>query len=379
MRCKKVEWLLSDYVDGTLDAPSRGAVEKHIASCQDCASLLRRLERTIKLVKDTPMPQPSESYWDEFASGVMERLRQEEEERSAWKAWLNELLLTRRPALAVTSAAALAVAAGVFLMHEKPMRTETSVRASDGPPVDAPYVTVPRSSIRAIDSEDTRLAEMPARGVAPSQTAREMHPLVIESVEQSRGWLGIGVQNLTPALQAEFGIADGHGVVVAMVVDSGPAQRAGIKEGDVIRSFAGKAIESPQELIALVAQSEVGKKVALSIIRDGKEETVDVAIGTRMDRGQGREAGLGLVLEEITPQLALRFNMSAPQRGLLVAGARPGGAASRAGLKRGDVILDVNRRPVAGLAAWEALVKDVKPGQKFLVRTQRGFFVIKAD
>jgi hypothetical protein len=378
MKCKKIEWLLSDYLDGTLDAPTKGVVEKHLDSCRNCASSLRRLERAIALVKTPPL-QPSESYWNDFTPRIMERLREEENAREARKIWFGEIFWGRRPAIAVASAAVIAVALSVFLMREKPEKPETTARAGGVPTKGVLRVAAPPPSLRAQRPEDARLVGMSGQRVAPFQMVKEIHPLVIESVGQSRGWLGIGVQNLTPALQVEFGIADDRGVLVAMVVDSGPAQRAGIKEGDVIRSFGEKTIESPRELIALVAQSEIGKKVALSIIRDGKAKTVDVAIGTCAGRGEGREAGLGLVLQEITPQLALRFNMSPPPRGLLVAGVCPGSAASRAGLRPSDIILDVNRRPVAGLAAWKELVKDVKPGQRFLVRTQRGFFVIKAD
>jgi hypothetical protein len=379
MRCKKVEWLLSDYIDGTLDAPTRAILEEHLHSCQACKSSLRRLERTVRLVKDAPMPQPPEYYWSDFTPHLMERLRREEEAGKAWKAWLSELFWTRRPAIVVTSAAAMAVVLSVFLMHERSKRPEESGRAGAVSILDVPYVTMPHSSIRTVDAADTRRMGMPGRGIAQLQMVGDIHPLVIESVEQARGWLGIGVQNLTPALQTEFGVKDGRGVVVAMVVESGPAQRAGLKEGDVIRSFNGKALGSSRDLFALVAQSDIGKKVALSIVRDGKEKTIDVTIGACTARGRECDAGLGLVLKEITPQLALRFNMGLPPRGLLVAGVRPGSAASRAGLRRSDIILDVNRSPVAGLAAWEELVKDVKPGQKFLVRTRRGFFVIKAD
>lgn len=379
MRCKRVERSLSDYIDGALDAPARGAVERHLASCRDCASSLRRLERTVMLVKDSPMRRPPEGYWSEFTPRVMERLRREEEAGEAWKTWFGELFWGRKPAIAITSAAAMAVAASIFLMHDRPLKTETPVRAGGAPKEGVPYFSVPGASLWAPSPDNARLAGMPPGGIEPSQPGGERHPLVVESLDQSRGWLGIGVQDLTPALQAEFGIADGRGVLVAMVVDSGPAQRAGIREGDVIRSFGGKAIDSSRELIALVAMGEAGKRVPLSIIRDGREKTIEVVVGARTENGQGREAGLGLVLEEITPQLALRFNVSAQQRGLLVAGVRPGSAASRAGLRRGDVIMDVGQRPVAGLAAWEKLVKEAKPGRRFLVRTQRGFFVIKAD
>ncbi|MCX6339914.1 MAG: PDZ domain-containing protein [Candidatus Aureabacteria bacterium] len=380
MRCRKVEWLLSDYIDGILGPTTKGSVEKHLAACQNCASALRRLGRTEVLVKNTPMGQPSESYWKEFYPRLMERLKREEGARGSRRVRFRELFPVRRPAVIVTSAAAaLVLAASVFLMREKPERRETTARVSDVPARELPYSIMAIASRQPQDFEAGRLAGMPAGSDAPFQMVKEMHPLVIESVELSRGWLGVGVQELTPLLQAEFGIADGQGVVVAMVVESGPAHSAGIKEGDVIRSFGGKPVKSPQELIALVAQKAVGEKVALSIVREGREKTIEVAIGARTEKERGREAGLGLILEEVTPQLAARFNLSAQSRGLLVTDVHPGGAAARAGMRRGDIVLDVNRRPVTGLADWEARVRDAKPGQKFLVRTQRGFFVIKAE
>jgi len=380
MRCKKIERLLSDYIDGVLDPMTKGFLEKHLVACQNCASAVRRLERTAMLVKNMPMSQPSESYWAQFHPRLVERLRREEGVRESWQVRFRELFTLGRPAVIVTSAAAaLVLAAGIFLVRERPERPETTGSASDVPAQALPYAVMPVASRPPLDFEAGRLAGMPARSDAPFQIAGEMHPLVIESVELSRGWLGVGVQELTPPLQAEFRIADGQGVVVAMVVESGPAHLAGIKEGDVIRSFGGKPVKSPQELIALVARKAIGEKVTLSIVRDGQEKNIEVTVGTRTERGRGREVELGLILEEVTPQLAVRFNLSAPSRGLLVADVQPGGAAARAGMRRGDIILEVNRRAVTRLADWEALVRDVKPGQKFLVRTQRGFFVIKAE
>ncbi|MEJ2746255.1 MAG: zf-HC2 domain-containing protein, partial [bacterium] len=152
MRCKKVEWLLSDYVDGTLDAPTRAILEEHLHSCQACKSSLRRLERTVRLVKDAPMPQPPEYYWSDFTPHLMERLRREEEAGKAWKAWLSELFWTRRPAIVVTSAAAMAVVLSVFLIHERSKRPEESGRAGAVSILDVPYVTMPHSSIRTVDA-----------------------------------------------------------------------------------------------------------------------------------------------------------------------------------------------------------------------------------
>jgi S1-C subfamily serine protease len=197
--------------------------------------------------------------------------------------------------------------------------------------------------------------------------------------EIEHGWLGVGVQELTPALQAEFNITDGQGVIVARVIEGGPAVRAGVREGDVVRALNGAPVRSPRELIARVAAAAVGSKATLAVMRNGKETTISVQIGRRSALPAPAEpgavsGGLGIGVEEAAP--------GGPGEGgasITVRDVRPGSPSAKAGLKGGDGIYEVNRKKIGSLADWEALLSGRTAGQKLLIRTQRGFFIIRAD
>jgi len=220
----------------------------------------------------------------------------------------------------------------------------------------------------------------------PINQVKELIPRLKAGGEIEHGWLGVGIQELTPALQAEFAISDGKGVLVATVVQSGPAQRAGVREGDVIRSFGGIPVKDPRELVDLVSKKAIGEKVALSVVRDGKERILEVEIGRPAARaGVPAEkeaesaADLGLSVQEVTPEIAAQLGIEGERYGIVVTDVLPGGPASRAGVRKGDLIYEMNRKRIGGLDDWSALISAVKAGQKFLVRTQRGFFVIKVE
>jgi serine protease Do len=211
---------------------------------------------------------------------------------------------------------------------------------------------------------------LPVNAVKPALPALEA------GREIERGWLGVGIQELTPALQAEFKTADGRGVVVARVIEGSPAADAGVREGDVVRAVNGAAVSSPRELIARVAASPVGSKASISVMRGGAEMTLVARIGRRAaPRPAAAEppAGrLGLEVEEagaVSPG-------GAEEGAVVVRGVRRGSPAARAGLRAGDTILEVNRKKIGGLSELEALVKETPPGGKLLFRTPRGFFVV---
>lgn len=197
--------------------------------------------------------------------------------------------------------------------------------------------------------------------------------------EIEHGWLGVGIQELTPALQAEFNIADGQGVIVAHVIENGPAARAGMAGGDVVRSFDGAPVRSPRELIARVAAAPVGSKASLVVMRNGKETTLSVEIGRRSAapapaRTGAASGGLGIGVEESAPGDA-----GGRSPALTVRGVRPGSPAAKAGLREGDTIYEVNRKRIACLSDWEAILSGRPAGEKLLIRTQRGFFVIRTE
>ncbi|HOE26475.1 MAG: PDZ domain-containing protein [Candidatus Aureabacteria bacterium] len=209
----------------------------------------------------------------------------------------------------------------------------------------------------------------------PLNAVKGALPALMAGEEIERGWLGVGVQELTPALQAEFGVLDGRGVMVARVIEGGPAAAAGVRSGDVVRAFDGAPVRSPRELIARVAAAPAGSDATLVLMRNGREETLSVRIGRRavsfapMAEGE-TSRGLGLVVGEAEP--------GEDGAAVEIREVRPGSPAARAGLRPGDRILEANRKRVSGPEEWEAAVG--RSGvERILVRTQRGFFVIRGD
>ena len=209
----------------------------------------------------------------------------------------------------------------------------------------------------------------------PIDAVKPALPSLKAGEEVERGWLGVGVQELTPALQAEFGVADGQGVMVARVIGESPAARAGVREGDVVRAFNGEPVRSPRELIARVAASRAGSVTTLVVMRNGKEATLSARIGRRSTPSAAPEKG--------EPSDGLGLEVGEAEAGedgaaVEVKGVRVGSPAAGAGLQPGDRVYDVNRKKISSPADWEAAVAG-RNGERILVRTQRGFFVIRAE
>ncbi len=165
-----------------------------------------------------------------------------------------------------------------------------------------------------------------------------------------RGWLGIGIQDLSPELAAGFGVKEDAGVLVADVMKDGPAAAAGLKPGDVIVEFGGTPIKDVPDLQKRVAAIEPGRAAPVKVMREKKVVTLSVTVGEQptddaMDAEGGDEI-LGLTVEPLTPETAQQNRLSA-QSGLLVTEVAPGSAGAAAGIKAGDAILEVNRRPIS--------------------------------
>jgi serine protease Do len=166
----------------------------------------------------------------------------------------------------------------------------------------------------------------------------------------TRGWLGVSVQPMTPELARSFGLDKEYGALVGDVMAQGPAEKAGIKRGDVIVSYNGKRIDDTATLPALVASTPVGKTVPVEILRDGKTQTLIVGIAKLNDQTamleQGQEKSeLGLALQNIRPEERAAMNLTGNE-GVLVASVVPGSPAARANINAGEVILQVNRASV---------------------------------
>ena len=221
----------------------------------------------------------------------------------------------------------------------------------------------------------------------PIIMAREVMGQLITKGRVVRGWLGIVIQDLTPDLAAGFGLPDTGGVLVSDVMKDSPAEAAGMRPGDVIVEFTGQGIKEVTDLQRRVAAVEPGKPAALTVIRDRRPTRLTVRIGEQPGEevevaALPREERLGLIVEPVTPDSAERFGLST-RSGVVVTAVRPGTAGAEAGIRPGDAILEVNRRPVTGVESFRDAVASVKPGEIVPVYIQRGgggneYVVLKA-
>lgn len=199
----------------------------------------------------------------------------------------------------------------------------------------------------------------------------------------TRGWLGVGIQDLTPGLADYYGIKKEKGVLVAQVFEGDPADKAGIKAKDIITQIDGKPVNSSHELTATIASIPVGKKTAVTLLRDGKEKTVNVKIAKRDDselmakRQSEDSEKLGIRIAEVTPETAKRFGHSETEKGVLIVGVEPGSKADEAGVRQGDLVKEVNRKPVSSVAELRSEVEKDNKLQLLVKRPNAGFVVIK--
>jgi serine protease Do len=199
----------------------------------------------------------------------------------------------------------------------------------------------------------------------------------------TRGWLGVSIQDLSPDLAEYYGIKDKKGALVVQVFEGDPADKAGIKANDVIVDVDGKSIESSRDLTSTIANLEVGKKTAVTLVRDGKKKTVDVKIAKRSDTGSLAQRKpedsekLGIQIAAVTPEAARRFGHSETEKGVLVVGVEPGSKADEAGVRQGDLVKEVNRKPVTSVSQLRAEVEKADTFQLLVKRPNAGFMVIK--
>ena len=218
----------------------------------------------------------------------------------------------------------------------------------------------------------------------PVNLVKELLPQLENDGQVTRGWLGVAFQKMTPILAETLGVKESRGALVSKVVPDTPAEEAGLQAGDVIVEFDGIPVKQARDLPMIVARTPVGKAVGVKVLRDGGEETLTVRIGKLQGdetvAAVGEGSDLGLTVQEVTPEIAKKLSMK-ETRGVLVAAVKPGSPADEAGLRRGDLILAVNRTPVSTLAAYNRMLKEMEKGHNALFLVKRGemtqFFVAK--
>jgi serine protease Do len=205
--------------------------------------------------------------------------------------------------------------------------------------------------------------------------AREVMTQLIANGRVVRGWLGIAIQDLTDELAAGFGISSKSGVLVADVLKDGPAETAGMKPGDVIVELGGAPIKEVTELQKRVAAIPPGRATALTVLRDRKPTRLTVKIGEQPGEETLVAAGtkgesFGVTVEALSEEKAQAYGLRG-RSGVVVTNVTSGGAAEAAGIKEGDVLLEVNRRRVGSLEEFKNAVAALKPGETVPVQIER--------
>lgn len=221
----------------------------------------------------------------------------------------------------------------------------------------------------------------------PINMAKGVLPQLEEKGKVTRGWLGVAIQPVTPELALSFGVEGEKGALIADVTKDSPADKAGLKSGDIILEFDRKQIQEMNNLPRLVAATPVGKKVKLNILRNGKPETVTATIEQLKDGEERAQPAavqdrLGMTVKELSQELAAQIGIK-ETTGVVVVAVKPGGMAEDAGIAAGDVIKEINRSKINTAADFAKAVSAHKKGEIMRLLLRRGdsslFVAIKVE
>ena len=212
----------------------------------------------------------------------------------------------------------------------------------------------------------------------PANLAHTVMDSLIAKGKVSRGFLGIALQPLSEELAKAFKIDGDNGALVASVSDKSPAEKAGVKAGDVVVEVSGKKVEGPRELQLMVAAMAPGTKVDLKLIRDGKEKVVKielaerpnmkVAAGGQPEKPTEPDVLDGVTVADIDAETRKKFSLPENMKGVVIAEIDADSASAEAGLKIGDVIDEINREPVTSAKQAVEMSEKVKKEKKVLLR-----------
>jgi serine protease Do len=210
----------------------------------------------------------------------------------------------------------------------------------------------------------------------PSNLAKSIIPQLEQKGKVVRGMLGVQVQVVTPELAKSFALAEPKGALVAEVNPGSPAEKAGIHRGDIIIEFNGQPIKEMNELPRLVAATAPGTKATVKVLRGGKEKSLNVTVTELKEERQARtpqveeeESPLGLAVADLDQDLVRRFGLK-EKSGVVVIQVEGGSAAAEAGLRPGDLILEIGGTRVTNAKAYRAALAKLPKGSyvRFLIR-----------
>jgi serine protease Do len=212
----------------------------------------------------------------------------------------------------------------------------------------------------------------------PVNTAKPLIPQLVKNGEVTRGYLGVSIQGISADIAEAMKLESREGALVADVVAGSPAEKAGIRRGDIIITYDGKTVKESHDLPAMVAATPVKTEVTVTVLRDGKKERLSITVG-RLASGEGErehkvtpaKGKWGLQLHDLTPQMARQMGIKM-DNGVVVVGVTPGSPAERAGIRQGDLIVEVERKTVLSVGDVKESLAKSEDKDHLLLLVQRG-------
>ncbi|HSA61186.1 MAG TPA: DegQ family serine endoprotease [Nitrospiraceae bacterium] len=213
----------------------------------------------------------------------------------------------------------------------------------------------------------------------PTTMSKPIYESLVKDGKVVRGFLGVGIQDLTQDLAKSFGITKTKGALVSDVKEGSPADQAGLKQGDIITAYQGSPVEDAVALQRLVTRTAVGTKVMVTVIRDGHEKELAVIIReqqesskiAKTETGEPEYAFAGVAVQDLDRDTAKELGIKGKAQGVVVTRVEPDSGAEKAGLAPGDVIREINRQPVKSVKDFEKVSSSVKKGDNVLILINR--------
>jgi serine protease Do len=223
----------------------------------------------------------------------------------------------------------------------------------------------------------------------PSNMVRPLMSQLIQKGKITRGWLGVTIQEMTPEISQKFGLEKSRGALVSDVAKGSPAEKAGILRGDIIVEFNGKNVKDVASLRNMVSQSKVGSDVSLKILRSGKEYNVRLFIAElprevaevvpdQMPDDSEMGALTGLTVMGLTKEISRQLGFSKDEKGVVVVKVEPASPADEAGIKKGDIIKEIDRKQISNLEDYNRIASITKRNETvllFVARSDKKFYV----
>ena len=205
----------------------------------------------------------------------------------------------------------------------------------------------------------------------PINSVQKVMADLIEHGQVIRGWIGVIIQAITPELRQQLGLSSNQGALISDVVPDGPAEQAGLKRGDVVIAVNGKSVGTYNDLRNSISETAVDETVTLDIIRKQKRISKRVSVAAYPE-----DSGIAAKTNALPDKLGIRVEATQTKDGsqeVVIQAVEPRGPASGV-LKKGDVILEINNKPVPTLAAYTAIMTELKPGKTVLLWVRRGLY-----